>query len=433
MKLTIEKLVFEGKGLSRSNNGQVIFTKKSVPGDELEISPVNEKKSFSDGKIDKIVTASPFRIKAKCPHFEVCGGCDHQNIALKDQLRFKDDIFHEVLTRAKVETKILPIISGSDTEFGYRNTMRFFLTLDKEGKLSLAMHDAADYRRLIEIDHCDLISEKANLVLNSLVDFLNKNVENTSSFSQIKIREGINTDSIMLELFTSSEFLPNKDKIIDFVGTLPDIKSFYHSTIRNDNIDQARRKLLGGSAIIFEKTGKYSFQISPESFFQTNSFAMENLYDVIKEMAEIKMGESVLDLFCGAGTIGIYLSMFAKKTTGIDIVQSAINDANANAKINKVINCEFICDSADHFLLRNKAEFDKIIVDPPRTGLTSYAVEMISKMKFRKLIYISCNPATFARDVKLFETFGLKLKKVQPVDMFPQTYHIECVGVIEKI
>ncbi|MEI7792356.1 MAG: 23S rRNA (uracil(1939)-C(5))-methyltransferase RlmD [Candidatus Berkelbacteria bacterium] len=433
MKLTIEKLVFEGKGLSRSNNGQVIFTKKSVPGDELEITPVNEKKSFSDGKIDKIVTASPFRIKPKCPHFEVCGGCDHQNIALKDQLRFKDDIFHEVLSRAKVETKILPIIAGSETEFGYRNTMRFFLTLNKEGKLTLAMHDATDYRRLIEIDHCDLISEKANLVLNSLVDFLNENVENTSSFSQIKIREGINTDSVMLELFTSSEFLPSKDKIIDFVGTLPDIKSFYHSTIRNDNIDQARRKLLGGSAIIFEKTGKYTFQISPESFFQTNSFAMENLYDVIKEMAEIKMGESVLDLFCGAGTIGIYLSTFAKKTTGIDIVQSAINDASANAKINKVINCEFICDSADHFLLRNKAEYDKIIVDPPRTGLTSYAVEMISKMKFRKLIYISCNPATFARDVKLFETFGLKLKKVQPVDMFPQTYHIECVGVIEKI
>ncbi len=441
MKLKIEKLVYEGKGLGREESGKPIFVKKSVPDDELEIEIVKNKSSFSEGFIKKIIKSSPMRIDPKCPHFERCGGCDHQNIAYCNQLKFKEEIFRETLSRAKIETEILPIIPSSNSEFYYRNVIRFFFVRKESGEISFAMHDYVDFNKLVPVDSCLLQSEKCNKILKSLSNLLNENSkDDLSSLWQLRIREGKDTGEFMIEFITQDDHLPRKNELISILKSdFPEVKSCYHTTAINKKIINSKRRLLFGSPIIYEKIGKFTFQISPESFFQTNSLGVKNLYDKIKEFTNIQMGDNVLDLFCGTGTIGIYLSTLAKKVVGIEIVQSAINDARANAKINKVSNCEFICDDVTKWLHNNIEEIKKyknvkIVLDPPRQGLNEDTIKIISELLTldSRLIYVSCNPATFARDIKIFEESGFALKKAEPLDMFPQTHHIECIGLISK-
>ena len=453
MRLKIEKLVYEGKGLGRdkavlldNKSGKAVFVRKSVPGDELDVEITKDKKSFSEGIIKKIVKPSPKRIEPRCPHFDRCGGCDHQNILYTNQLKFKEEIFRETLARAGIETEILPIRPGSDSEFYYRNVSRFFFTKDENGQISFAMHDYADYNKLIPIKSCLLQSETCNQILSALHQLLNSNltIEQSNnlilSLWQIRIREGKNTGEFMVEIITKTNNLPLKNEIVELLKTFSMIKSCYHATANRNNSTDAKRRLLFGSPIIYEKIGKFTFQISPESFFQTNSLGVKTLYDQIKDFANVGIGDNILDLYCGTGTIGIYLSTLAKKVIGVEKVQSAINDAKANARINNVKNCEFVCADATKWLDENfdmikNLESVKIILDPPRDGLNREIIQLLCKLyNFTnfQLIYVSCNPSTFARDIKIFEENGLKLKKTEPLDMFPQTHHIECLGLISR-
>lgn len=433
MKIKIEKLIYEGWGIGHDENGRAIFVKKSVPGDLLEVKVIKEKKNFAQALIEKIIEPSHFRIEPKCPYFNRCGGCEHQNISYTNQLKFKEEIFLETLTRQGIETEILPIIQASEP-FYYRNSIRFFLVEKPSGTKILTRHDYQNIDKFIEADSCLLQSEKSNQILNTIVNTLNTEKQRPlDGLFQIKIRESKFTDEFMVELMTENSKLSFESELKTELKKIPEIKSLYHTVTPAKNLHKIRRRLLFGSPIIFEKIGKYKFQISPDSFFQTNSLGIKTLYDKIKEFAEIQPGERVLDLFCGTGTIGIYLSTAAKEIVGVELVQSAINDAKINAKINNIHNCEFVCADATKWLEQNKnIVFDKIIVDPPRAGLSKKTVKLLSTLSFSLLTYVSCNPATFARDIKLFENFGLKLKKVQPIDMFPQTHHLECVGLISK-
>ncbi|MFA6963632.1 MAG: 23S rRNA (uracil(1939)-C(5))-methyltransferase RlmD [Patescibacteria group bacterium] len=427
MILKIEKLIYEGFGLGHDENGRAIFVKKSVPGDTLEVEVIKDKKKYAEARIVKVIEPSKLRIEPKCPHFAECGGCDFQNIGYADQLKFKEAYFKETLERQKVETEILPIIS-SRSDFYYRNTISFqFMEVD--GQISLAMYDYLDYKKLIPIKTCLLQSETAILIMNAVVDWANENeIKNLRS---LRLREGKRTDDYMVEIFTSSSQLANTVELREKLSQIPNIKSIYHCY----EVDRrVRRNLLSGATAISEKIGKYTFTISPESSFQTNGANVEILYDLIKKFADVKIGESVLDLFCGTGTIGIYLSTFAKKVVGIELNQQAVNDAKANAKINKVPNIEFkLADlgRGDQSELFNE-KFDVVVIDPPRAGLTVELIESLSKLSApnSRLVYVSCDPATFARDIIEFQKYGRELKKVQSLDMFPQTYHLECVGLI---
>lgn len=442
IKVVIEKLVFEGKGLGHDSDGRAVFVKRSVPGDELEIEVTKEKKNFKEGTIKSIIKPSPLRIAPKCPHFDRCGGCEHQNIAYSDQLKLKDDIFKEVINRANIVTEVLPIIAGSASEFYYRNTQRFFVA-KKCGQYSFAMHDYADFTELISIKECYLQSETCNKILSAILSILNKapirlpngKEQTYSNISQLRLREGKSTGEFMLEFITKSEQFECKAELIEMLkSNFPVIKSCYQTVSYNDSLIGARRKLLFGSPIIYEKIGKFTFQISPESFFQTNSCGIKTLYDKIKEFADIKVGDNIIDLFCGTGTIGIYLSTLAKSVIGVELVQNAVNDAKANARINHMANTEFICCDTTKWLkdnsAANKLDNSTIIIDPPRQGLAQELICEIAKLKIKSCLYVSCDPATFARDIAEFEKNGLRLKKVQPVDMFPQTHHIECIGLL---
>lgn len=432
MKLKIEKLIFEGFGLGHSTDGRTVFVRKSVPGDELEVKILKEKKSFAEATIQEVVSFSPMRIEPECAYFNECGGCEHMNISYPDQLRLKGEIFAETLKRAGLDIDPEPIIAGSDSPLYYRNSIRFFF-VEKDGQIDFARHNYLFENGFVKVEKCYLQSETCNEILAKLKKYIDENVEDKKSLWQLKIREGKHTGEFMIEIITHSEDLPGEKGIAEVLKNIAGVKSIYHVVAPGKSLKQMRRRLIFGSPIIFEKIGKFKFQISPESFFQTNSLGVKTLYDKIKEFADIKIGDTVLDLYCGTGTIGIYLSTLAKKIIGVEIVPEAIRDAKDNAKINRVSNCEFICGDANKWLKNNKNnKFNKIIVDPPRAGLTKESIFDICNLDFDILVYTSCNPATFARDIKIFEENGVVLKKVQPIDMFPQTHHIECVGLLGK-
>ncbi len=435
MNIKIEKMIFEGWGIGHDTTGKAVMVKKSVPGDTLEVKITKNKANYSEAVIEKVIDPSPLRITPKCHFFNLCGGCDHQNIAYPDQLKLKEALFSETLSRANIDTDILPIVQAGEPVF-YRNSNRFAFKIDDNNTLRYCRHNYLYRDGLVEVKDCLLESETANKIVETFVDFINNNIEDKSSFWQIKIREGKMTDEFMVEIITSSDQFPQKQKLVDLLAKISGVRSIYQTVATNKSLKHLQRYLLYGSPVIFEKIGRFNFQISPDSFFQTNSLGVKTLYDKIKDFADIKPGDDVLDLFCGTGSIGIYLSTLAKKVTGVEIVQNAINDAKSNAKINKIQNCDFICANAKKWLAQNyNHQFNKIVVDPPRAGLDKEIIGLLSRFSISidlKIVYVSCNPATFSRDIIEFEKQGLVLKKVQPIDMFPQTHHIECVGLIQK-
>ena len=434
MKIKIEKLIFGGAGLGHLDGGKSVFVKKTVPGDEIDIKIAKDKKSYSEAVIDKVISPSAKRIAPQCKYFDYCGGCDHQNISYLNQLEFKQEIFEEVLRRTGIKIKIEPIIAGSDFPLYYRNSIRFFFIHKDNGDIAFGRKDYRDINQLVEIESCLLQSETTDQILSDLKNFINAKIKDKKTFWQLKIRQGKFTGDFLIEIITSFEDLAEKGGIVERLKNIKGVKSIYHTVAPGKSLRNLKRHLIYGSGIIFEKIGPYKFQISPESFFQTNSLGIKTLYDQIKNYADIKMGDNVLDLYCGTGSIGIYLSTLAKEVVGVESVPEAIRDANDNARLNKINNIKFVCSDSLKFLVSSvsKSSFDVIILDPPRAGLDKNIIKHLSKLNFKRLIYVSCNPSTFARDIKLFENHGLKLTKVQPIDMFPQTHHLECVGVIHR-
>lgn len=432
MKIKIEKLIYGGFGMG-CINGKPIFVKKSVPGDVNDITIIKSKKSYAEAIIDNIISPSEQRIVARCKYFKSCGGCDYQCLCYSDQLKYKQEIFQEVLDRAHISITAEPIIAGSDQPFFYRNSIRFFFIHNPDNSISFGRKYDDNSSGLVKIDSCLLQSEESNKILKNLKQYINNNIDDKRFLWQIKIRQGKATNEFMIEIITSSEYLPNKEGIVNCLKKIKGIKSIYHTIAPSKSLINLRRILLFGSAIIFEKIGSFRFQISPESFFQTNSLGIKKLYDTVKKYADVKIGDQILDLFCGTGSIGIYLSALAKEICGVESVESAVRDARDNAKLNKVHNIQFYCSDVLKFLSKTKNKsYDVIILDPPRAGLNHRIIDKISKLSFKKIIYVSCNPSTFARDINLFKDVGLNLVKVVPVDMFPQTHHIECIGLIIK-
>lgn len=483
MEIKIEKLVFEGFGLGHekgdrsfdgvynepaecaqdfSNRKKAIFVLKAVPGDILDVEIVKDKKNYAEGIIKEIIKPSPNRIQPKCKYFDKCGGCESMNISYKDQLKFKEEVFVETLKRQGVDIVPEKIIAGSNSEYFYRNSIRFFFLHLKDNKISFGRHNYQYNKGFVEVDNCFLQSKTTNQILTSLKECLNEDGASKTDLWQLKIREGKFTGEFMVEIITTSHELPCQKEIVDTLKNIAGIKSIFHTIAPAKSLKNMKRRLIFGSPVIFEKIGKFKFQISPESFFQTNSLGVHTLYEKIKEYAGVKFGDNILDLYCGTGTIGIYLSTLAKKVTGVEIVPEAIRDAKDNAKINHVNNCEFINIAAEKIfsnplLLQPKAGWpladttscQLLILDPPRAGLSKEVIlEICNKLRtdncppalpdakhlrageLKTIVYVSCNPATFARDVKIFEENSCKLIKVQPIDMFPQTHHIECVGLI---
>jgi 23S rRNA (uracil1939-C5)-methyltransferase len=467
LELEIEKYVFEGKGISRisKNSGDeknfVVFVDGCYPGDNIKAKLTKIKKSFAEAKIVDILTPSTERVKARCRYFGTCGGCRQQDLSYEAQLKYKQQQVEEIFTKSLGGgIEILPIISSADNSFFYRNKMEFSfsdkrwlmqdeITSEKniENNFALGLHIPNIYDKVLDIEECFLQSELSSRILNFTRDFFkSRNVPayttktHSGYLRNLVIRQSFHTLDLMVNIVTAYE-----DDVLIKSYSEELLKNFPEITTIVNNINQKKASIATGDyeivyhgdGFITDMIGEYTFRISANSFFQTNTLQAEKLYQTALNFAELQSDEIVYDLYSGAGTIAIYISKRAKEIFAFESIESAINDAKVNADLNDIHNVNFInADLYKSFLpiikINNLPHPDVIILDPPRSGLHKNTVDDVVKLNPEKIVYVSCNPTTQLRDIKLFSEAGYNLLKIRPVDMFPHTFHIENVGVIIK-
>ncbi|MCM8764310.1 MAG: 23S rRNA (uracil(1939)-C(5))-methyltransferase RlmD [Candidatus Omnitrophica bacterium] len=427
--------------------GKTIFIDNAVPGDIVWFRVKKEKPNFSFAENCGIKKYSSFRVRPCCPHFGVCGGCSLQNLDYNFQLELKTRYLVETLSRigkVKVRPKVEPMVA-SPVVYRYRNKMEFAFGLNGE-KIVLGLREQNSplkrYRGYVnKLDCCPIFADFVNDLFPLFIRCAEQNnIEPYNPFTKkgyirhLVVRHAKNTGEIMVILVTKSGIRPNfEDLAKSLVNQIPQIASFWwvENVQISDVVDFQKKHLIHGSPYIQEKIGNLRFRIYPETFFQPNTKAATRLYEVISSFASTIKHKKILGLFCGSGPIEIFLSKIAEKVVGVDNNPANIQAAIENCKNNGIGNCEFFCLSAEEFL-KNQDNYDIVILDPPRGGLTKKAIRRIINIRPESIIYVSCNPATLARDIAIFEDNKYQLKKIVPVDMFPHTTHIESCCLIQS-
>lgn len=433
---------FEGEGIAKIDN-YTIFIPEAIQGEKIKILIVKVNSSHAFGKIIEIIKQSNFRRNTDCSTYKKCGGCNLRHIKYEETLILKQNIVQNLVNKTlKKSIKVQPTI-GMEHPYNYRNKAQYPIGLNKEGKAIVGVY-AKRTHNIIPINECfiqDPISEK---ISKFIVEFLNKNNisaydENTKRgvFRHIVTKVGINTNEIMCVLVVNKREFKQEQKLVkELINKFSNIKTIVKNiNMKDTNVILGQENIvLYGDGYIQDTLGEYTFKISPLSFYQINPIQTEKLYTLARDIANLDKEDIVLDLYCGIGTIGIFISKYVNKVYGVEIIQQAIDDAKENAKINKIDNIEFYCGAVENVLdkLVNKDSIQPnvIYVDPPRKGLDNNTIQNILRVKPNKVVYISCNPATLVRDLeKLEEEYSIS--KIQPVDMFPFTSHVECVSLLE--
>jgi 23S rRNA (uracil1939-C5)-methyltransferase len=459
----VEEAAFEGKTIARSE-GFVIFVEGAVPGDTVRVRILKAKKNYAEAKVVSLEQASQYRVAPRCRHFGPCGGCKWQHVDYQMQLRFKQQHVVDAFERIGgfPSPNVLPII-GADDIFFYRNKMEYSFA-DKEwlesmpnestespnveletqsSRLFLGLHVPQRYDKVLEITECQLQSGTSNEILNFARSFARS--ENLPVYSSdanegylrfLVIRESKRTKETMVNL-VSFEDRPGLMKrfTADLIAAVPSVTTVVN-TINSKKAQIAfgdREKVYAGQGVIRERLGDLFFTISPSSFFQTNTAQAERLYSVAKRFGALRRTDVVWDLYSGTGSIALFVSDAVRQVIGVESVVDAVKDAERNARANGISNCSFALGDLKDRLTKDRAWIeshpkpDVMVIDPPRSGMHPKVVEEILEIAPGRIVYVSCNPATQARDVK---TLGLKYDVValQPVDMFPHTYHIENVA-----
>ena len=451
IKLKISDLAFGGKGISKKDD-LVFFVKDAIPNQEVIAKISKIKKKYAEAYSIETLKDSTDQVNPVCEHFKWCGGCTTQQLDYQKQLHYKQKQVSDILNKIGGEKNLdINTIIGCENTFFYRNKMEYtfsgipwYIGDESYDDVIIGLHVPKRFDKILNINKCHINHEVFNDILKISKEVAVKEKmipyharKHTGFLRFLVIRIGIHTNEVMVNLVTAGY----KPKIIKplvdaLVDGIPNIKSIVN-TINNQksNIASGTSKLLYGDEYINEKIGKYTFKISANSFFQTNSYQVKTLYDYIIKTADFKKSDIVYDLYCGTGTIGIYVSSFVKKVYGIEIVKDAIKDAKFNAKKNNIKNISFYDSDIKDFFTDQNTKIDKpntIIIDPPRPGLHPNVVKDIIKLSPSKIIYVSCNPSTQARDVKIFLEDSYKISDIQPIDMFPHTPHIECIITLKK-
>jgi len=446
----------EGKSLAKLD-GKVIFISGAVPGDVADVLLVKNKKDWAEGRVLKIKQLSEERVEPFCKHFGICGGCKWQMLPYAKQLQYKQQEVEQNLRRiGKVDIPEIMPIAGADETAHYRNKLEFtfsnkrYLTNDEIGQTditaqqnALGFHVPRIFDKVIDIEECYLMNEVNNRIRNTTRAFA---LENNFTFYDIRQHTGW-LRNIIIRLCTTGELSINiclnyeeetdRKKLFDhLLKQVPEITTLLY-TINpkwNDSIYDLTPQVYFGKGYATERLEDFEFKISPKSFFQTNTKQAEKLYTITRDFAGLTGNETVYDLYCGTGSIGIFLSRHAKKIIGVEVIEDAIADAKENAALNNISHAEFfagdvikICN--DEFFAQHGRP-DVIITDPPRAGMHEKLVNKLLEMAAPKIVYVSCNTATQARDLGLLSE-KYTIEKIQPVDMFPHTHHIECVVLLK--
>ena len=457
--IAITDYAAEGKALARVD-GKVLFIEGAVPGDVANILITKNKKDWAEGRVQQIIKFSAERTTPFCMHFGVCGGCKWQMLPYARQLEYKQQEAEQNLKRiGKTSWKeFFPIIGGEDT-IHYRNKLEFtfsnkrYLLPDEIGKLSeeayrqepgaLGYHVPRVFDKVIDIRECYLMDDVNNVIRNTIRSYA---LENNLSFYDVKQHTGwlrnvilryCTNGELMVNICLNYEDVAERERLLDHIlKEVPGITTLLYTinTKWNDTIYDLAPQVYSGKGYVLETLGGYQFKISPKSFFQTNTKQAERLYTIAKDFAGLTGNEIVYDLYCGTGSIGIFLSKHAAKVIGVDVIGDAILDARENAALNDIRHATFhegdVIKICDDVFFATHGRPDVIITDPPRIGMHEKLVNKLLEIEATKIVYVSCNTATLARDIALLSE-KYTLEKVQPVDMFPHTHHIECVVLLK--
>lgn len=425
----------EGAGIVKVDDF-CFFVKNVLKGEKVEFVITALKKSYGYGHLIQVLEPSDERVEPVCSMFKQCGGCTIQHFSAKEQADFKTERVRECFRQiAHLDCEIDPILSAENPLY-YRNKVQIPFGRNKSGNLVSGFYRAHSHD-IVDCKECHVQSEIQNKIHQFLFHEL-MGMELADEIRHILIKHAFNTNEVMVVLIARKQKLPHIDELVrKMTAEFDCIKSvILNVNDRNDNVILGEKEiLLYGKDSIQDRCGEYVFNISSKSFYQINSAQTEVLYQKAIEYARLTGNETVLDLYCGIGTIGIFASKHAKKVLGVEIVEEAIENAKVNAKLNGINNIDFICGDAGKIaseLVTKKMQPDVIIVDPPRKGLDIRGIEAIVTMFPERVVYVSCNPATLARDCALLNDRGYCVEKVQPVDMFPLTSHVESIVLLQK-
>ena len=438
---------YEGEGIAKIDNKYPIFIEGALKGEKVKVRIVKVNKNFAYGKLMEVLEASEERVNPPCAIYKRCGGCKLQHASYKAQLDFKWDRVKDCVSKiGKLDPSIVKYPLGMEEPWRYRNKVQLPIGLiNGEVKIGFFAPRSHD---IIDMESCLIQDEIGDKVVKLTREWIEKfnirpyngdgEYDEKGIVRHIMIRRGFTTNEVMVVLVTNGEKLPHKEEFVDLmVKNIPGIKSVIQNinSKKTNVILGLESKTLWGEDTVSDYIGDFRFNISPLSFFQVNPIQTEVLYGKALEYANLTGNEEVFDAYCGTGTITLFLSQKAKKVYGVEIIPQAIDNAWINAKENKVENVEFFVGESEVVipdLINKGVKADVVVVDPPRKGCDKKLLDAITHIDAKKIVYVSCDPSTLGRDLKVLEENGYKTLEVQPVDMFPNTAHIENVALLIK-
>lgn len=441
----IDRASFPSIGIA-DIEGKEIFIKNTFPGQKVIARLTKRKRDHLEAKLVEVSKNLDCAVDAECPHFNLCGGCNSQFIPSDLQLELKTQQVLDLFHRAGIENFEFLGIEESPEKFEYRNKMEFtFGDSEKGGVLNVGMHMKGKSFGIVNVDQCKIVDTDFRSILKEIVNYLR---EKELTYYRVKsrkgylrnlvIRKGKNTGEILINIVTTSQmnfdFGEMSEKLLK-LKLCGNIKGILHSV--NDSFSDIvkieKLNILYGNDYIIEKISDLRFKIFPGAFFQTNSLGAEKLYGIVKEFLGDASSKTVLDLYCGTGTIGQIVAGDAKKVIGVELVEEAVKAANENVRLNGIENCQFIAGDVGKVVDMLDYKPDLIILDPPRPGIHPKALKQIAGFGAKSIVYVSCNPKTLVKDLNAFIYFGYRVDKVKLMDMFPHTPHVECVVLMSRV
>ena len=441
--VTFEDLTHDGAGVAKVE-GYPLFVPNGLPGEKAKVKVIKVNKSYGIGRLIELYEKSPYRVDIPATEKNKYGGCQLEHISYEGQLKYKENQVRQVLARiGKLEDVVVHPIIGMEHPWHYRNKAQVPVG-EKDGKLIAGFFKPRSHE-IVDMDESVIQLSEVNEAIQTVKEICIElsipayhEESHQGVLRHIMARFGKQTGELMVVIITKTADIPHKNRLVEeIISRLPKVKSIVHNvnSKRTNVILGEKTKVLWGNEFIYDYIGDVKFAISALSFYQVNPVQTKVLYDKALEYADLSGTESVIDAYCGIGTISLFLAKKAKKVFGVEVVPEAIEDAKRNAKLNGIENVEFAAGEAEVVIpkwYKQGNAADVLVVDPPRKGCDEALLRTILEMKPKRIVYVSCNPSTLARDLRILEDGGYKTLEVQPVDMFPQTMHVECCVLLVK-
>jgi 23S rRNA (uracil1939-C5)-methyltransferase len=443
LDLTIDSLAYGGNGVARAN-GFVVFVRRGLPGDRVRARVTKVKRNHAEALAVEVLEAGAPRVEAPCKHYPECGGCRFQDLAYGAQTEWKERQVVDALRRiGGLEAPPLEPILPAVERFHYRNKLEYSFTDTPQGP-ALGFHKAGRWDEVLEVERCWLTTDLGNAIRDTVRDWAREErlepydqEAQTGYLRHLVVREGRNTGQALVQLVTAPGERFERERLVEVLRALPEVRSIHWAV--NDSpaeVTNLPTELLWGDEAIEEELRGLRFRVRPAAFLQTNTAMAERLYELASEYAGLSGAETVYDLYCGIGTIGLSMADKALTVWGVEVSEESVACALENAELNGITNAAFFAGNVGQVLeeLRERAgEPDVVVVDPPRAGLAGKALRRVGRLGAPRLVYVSCNPTTLASDVKaLVGEYGYELEGARPVDMFPHTPHVETVALLTK-